>query len=179
MPCDFQFKLQNSRKASIRLMANSILLLNGFILLYITLNFSLFRAYLVFACWAVIATVLDTTFKRKDWLFHSSGVVLAFIGWMGIGYWWIGIIMLGLSAFAEMVSVNKQICFCENEISTTTLFGTIYQWKNLQNVILKDGLLTMDFRNNKLLQVLINQEINPAQELEFNDFCLRCLKTNS
>lgn len=160
-------------------MANSILLLNGFVLLYLMFRFNASWSYLVFGICIVIAVLLDLFFKRKDWIFHSSGVVCAFIGWMGIGYLWIGIAMIGLSAFAEIVSKDKLICFEENRISTTTLFGNEYHWKNLNNAIIKDGLLTMDFKNNKLLQVYLDQEISATQEQEFNDFCLHCLKKNS
>lgn len=175
MNCDFQFKLQNTRKNSIRLLANSIVLLNGCVLVYLALTITNITAVLITGCLCGLAVLLDFFFKRKDWLFHTTGIVLALVGWVVLGFWWVGIIMLGLSAFAEIVSANKQICFNTKEIITTTLFGKAYQWNSLQNVVLKDGLLTMDFKNNKLLQVLINQEINPEQEQEFNDFCQHCL----
>ena len=43
-------------------------------------------------------------------------------------------------------------------------------WPELQNIILKDGILTIDFRNDKLIQ----QEIEENEfiiEKEFNEFC--------
>jgi hypothetical protein len=43
-----------------------------------------------------------------------------------------------------------------------------YQWQQLNNVILKDNLLTIDFKSNKLLQAEItNDDIN---EKQFNNF---------
>ena len=43
-----------------------------------------------------------------------------------------------------------------------------YQWRQLNNVILKDNLLTIDFKNNRLLQAEItNDDIN---EKQFNNF---------
>jgi hypothetical protein len=43
-----------------------------------------------------------------------------------------------------------------------------YHWNELSNVIIKDNLLTMDFKNNKLMQgEITTDEVN---EMEFNAF---------
>ena len=42
------------------------------------------------------------------------------------------------------------------------------EWKELQNVIIKDGILTIDFKNDKLLQAEIE---GPLNENKFNEFC--------
>lgn len=44
-----------------------------------------------------------------------------------------------------------------------------FAWNELNNVILKDRILTLDFKNNKLLQAEIekSQDVN---EVEFNSF---------
>lgn len=44
------------------------------------------------------------------------------------------------------------------------------EWKELQNMVLKDGLLTIDFRNNKLLQQETEGD-DTINEKEFNEFC--------
>lgn len=43
-------------------------------------------------------------------------------------------------------------------------------WSALNNIVLKDGLLTIDFKNNKLIQQLID-ESNNIPEAEFNAYC--------
>jgi hypothetical protein len=43
-------------------------------------------------------------------------------------------------------------------------------WNELQNIILKDGILTIDFRNNKLIQQDLDED-NAVNEKEFNEFC--------
>lgn len=48
-----------------------------------------------------------------------------------------------------------------------------YEWNELNNVILKDNLLTIDFKNNRIVQAeIMNQDIN---EDEFNAFTKRQL----
>jgi hypothetical protein len=49
-----------------------------------------------------------------------------------------------------------------------------YNWSEFSNIILKDGILTIDFRNNKLFQKETDDSENPdydGTEEEFNDFC--------
>lgn len=47
-----------------------------------------------------------------------------------------------------------------------------YSWPDIDNLVLKDGLLTVDFTSNKLLQCEIDTDTNPIDENEFNRFCM-------
>ncbi|MGQ0738707.1 MAG: hypothetical protein ACT4OJ_06570 [Bacteroidota bacterium] len=44
-------------------------------------------------------------------------------------------------------------------------------WTSLNNCLLKDGLLTIDFRNNKIIQQAIDESKTSVNEKEFNEFC--------
>lgn len=43
-------------------------------------------------------------------------------------------------------------------------------WNELENIVLKDGILTIDFRNNKLIQQDLDED-DAVNEKEFNEFC--------
>ena len=43
-------------------------------------------------------------------------------------------------------------------------------WKNINTCLLKDGLLTIDLKSNKLFQHLVDEK-TPVDEKEFNEFC--------
>ena len=45
------------------------------------------------------------------------------------------------------------------------------EWQNVSNVVLKDGILTLDFKNNKLLQAPILENWTMEEEQAFNAFC--------
>ena len=45
-----------------------------------------------------------------------------------------------------------------------------WNWSVFNNVILKDGLLTIDFKNNKIKQILLPRNYWEI-EREFNEFC--------
>jgi hypothetical protein len=48
-------------------------------------------------------------------------------------------------------------------------------WPELQNIILKDGILTIDFRNDKLIQQEIEEDEDVNEE-DFNEFCKQQLR---
>jgi hypothetical protein len=65
-----------------------------------------------------------------------------------------------------------EIGFYRGGIVVNYLFKKKYPWTALQSVILKDGLLTLDFRNNVLFQKEVLDDDEPdADEDEFNDYC--------
>jgi hypothetical protein len=51
-----------------------------------------------------------------------------------------------------------------------SLFGSRHSWSEINNLVLKDGLLTVDFKNNKLFQQLTDENY-PVDENEFNNYC--------
>jgi hypothetical protein len=52
-----------------------------------------------------------------------------------------------------------------------------YQWSLFSNVILKDNILTLDFKNNKLIQAEI--ETKDVNEEAFNTFAKGQVNKNS
>jgi hypothetical protein len=45
------------------------------------------------------------------------------------------------------------------------------KWNELSQLILKDGLLTIDFKNNQLIQQLVDETKTSLEEKEFNEYC--------
>ena len=41
----------------------------------------------------------------------------------------------------------------------------------MNNVVLKSGMLTLDFKNNKLIQKEVNDAVPDTVEKEFNAYC--------
>ena len=47
----------------------------------------------------------------------------------------------------------------------------VHYWNEFNNIILKDDMLTLDFKNNKLLQLDVVQSDKEVDEESFNNFC--------
>lgn len=59
----------------------------------------------------------------------------------------------------------------ENGITLPTLFSSRHiRWNEMNNVVLRNDLLTLDFRNNKLLQLEVLDEISPSLAADMNTF---------
>jgi len=81
-------------------------------------------------------------------------------------------ILYGLLALLEkQIKFPEEIGFNKTGIIINAFFKKHYEWSFINNVILKDGLLTIDYKNNKIFQKEIEEEIAPVLEKEFNEFC--------
>jgi hypothetical protein len=79
-------------------------------------------------------------------------------------YAWAGLVFLAMAAIESRALRPQEIGFAEDHIEMTG--GT--------NVILKDGVLTMDYRDNRLFQKEVDDmddEEYEGSEDEFNGFC--------
>jgi hypothetical protein len=56
----------------------------------------------------------------------------------------------------------------ENIVIKNGFFRRIIEWNNLNNTVLKDGVLTLDFKNDKLIQEEVEGEI--VNEKDFTTF---------
>ena len=73
---------------------------------------------------------------------------------------------------SHRIHINEQLIELQNGI-----FGKSYYWTEFSNVILKDELLTLDFKNNRLIQLVVDVNCTPVNEIEFNEFCRILLET--
>lgn len=91
------------------------------------------------------------------------------------GYGWVGILYLIAGLLEKQAKVPQELGFDKEGITTNSLIVKHYPWSELQNVLIKDNLLTIDFKNNKLFQKEILNPISKELEIEFNAFCKTCL----
>jgi hypothetical protein len=66
-----------------------------------------------------------------------------------------------------------EIGFDDDRVVINNIIRQQYDWSAFNNVILKDGLLTLDFKTNRLLQKAVadDDDEDDAEEEEFNAFC--------
>ncbi len=54
-----------------------------------------------------------------------------------------------------------------------------YGWDSLDNVIVRDGLLTLDYKTNKFIQEEIDNDKSKLDALAFNAYCNKMLQINT
>jgi hypothetical protein len=89
-----------------------------------------------------------------------------------------GIIAVVVCLFIALVHVKKTtVLFSDEGVHLTRVFKTVvFPWIAMENVILKDGLLTIDFKTNRIIQLEIAETNIAVDETEFNLFCTGLLK---
>ena len=93
------------------------------------------------------------------WLKHV-GVIALFI---------FGVVFL----FVTVVQEKKTtVFFSAQGVHLTRIFKTImYPWQQMDNIVLKDNVLTIDFISNRIIQADIAEGNETVDEIKFNDFC--------
>ncbi|MBS1600526.1 MAG: hypothetical protein JST75_20030 [Bacteroidetes bacterium] len=105
--------------------------------------------------------------RYKNWL------LIAGVAWLGMPYLqWLSALFFLLAFFEYQAKYPLEVGFSNDMVVINTLFKKKIPWSDFNNVILKDGILTLDFKNNKLFQKeTLEDEEDDADEDEFNDFC--------
>jgi len=133
----------------------------------------------IFLLFAAVSLILLFVFRGKDKykVITEINAMLSF-AWIVLGNYWLCLLFLFLSALYFFSSRNTSVFFREDKITFSSFPQRSIQWHELSNVILKDGLLTIDFKNNRLIQQAIFHSDPDCSETEFNTFCRRQLNAS-
>lgn len=135
-------------------------------------------AYLYFSIGILLAWIYSTIKKRKTGLaFYRLGLLIGAVGWF-IGPYrniWMALLYAVAGLMEKQVKFPWEIGFSEDEISFNSLPRKVLKWDQIDNALIKDGLITIDQKNNKLFQAEIEGNVSTDIEKEFNDFCKRCI----
>jgi hypothetical protein len=122
--------------------------------------------------------ITDTGFRLNNWSKREyigaayGFIAVPFIKWQF--YWPVAILFL----FMILLSIaTRKFCIIisEKNIIFPSFPPKKIDWSVLNNLILKDDVLTIDFKNNRLIQQPIDDSKTSVNEKEFNDFCQRQL----
>jgi hypothetical protein len=104
-------------------------------------------------------------------------LLAAGIFWLAMPYFqWMFLLFILFALLEAQSKYPLEIGFGVNEIVFNSLFKKKIPWTALQSVILKEGILTLDFRNNTLIQKeVLDDDAPDADEDEFNEYCRRKL----
>lgn len=104
-------------------------------------------------------------------IYYSKALLIAGLVWTRMPYFqWLVAVFAFLALLEYQAKKPAEIGFAEDHIMLNKLFRKKIAWSEIDNVVLKDGVITIDFRNNRLLQREIDQGENEASEQEFNEW---------
>lgn len=110
--------------------------------------------------------------KRGSLPYYRLGLLFASWGWylQPNGLIVAGIFLIA-ALFERQVKFPYEIAFDPMGIVINSFPKKHFPWSDIQNAIIKDDIITIDFKNNKLIQKNINEPVTASIEQEFNAFC--------
>jgi hypothetical protein len=117
--------------------------------------------------------------KRGITPYYRFALMIAAWGWFMNPHTILIAITFLIAAFLEKpVKVQPEYAFDDEGIVFNSFPERKYPWNEVQNVVLKFGMLTIDLRNNKIMQGEVNDEVSKQVETEFNEYCKGRLQKN-
>lgn len=155
---------------------NHILLFFAIIIFsyFIFINHSTYAFYLILTLLLTATWIITVYYKKKHgYALFRYALLLAAVGWIAGNEKNIFLFILYIVAamLEKRVKQKSTIQFSTEHIYVNKLPIKIIQWKDVSNIKLKDGLLTIDFKSNRLYQKDIEEDVNEDYEKNFNEFC--------
>lgn len=98
--------------------------------------------------------------------------IIMALTWFFLGAFWQGLLML-LVAVMGLISSRKQVLLISQEgIQLPGLRAKKIAWADVSNIVIKDAILTIDLKDNRLIQLLLDaNDRSRINEEAFNAFC--------
>lgn len=156
-----------------------------FTFIMLTLNFLGFgyvflRTNGMESIFAIVALVLNAV----PWLYYllnkkhikSPVIEITLIAssllWIYFGNFWMGILLLGFALMSFFTNKKQVILFNDEGIVYPSFPVKKYAWADVIQVIWKDDILTIDLKDNKLLQFNIEKSFAEGFDVVgFNEWC--------
>jgi hypothetical protein len=115
----------------------------------------------------VYLSINGQVMRFRNWLFAAG------IFWLGMPYLqWMFLPFIFFALLEVQAKYPLEFGFSPEGVVINSLFKKKFPWTSFQSIVLKDGLLTLDFKNNQLIQKEVLDDDEPdAPEDEFNDYC--------
>jgi hypothetical protein len=169
----FVLVLKNEKVRSYRLISLLLFTINFLCILYITYLKGFTKwGPLIIAAAGMIAGFSSFYQQKKNERIRFAGAFLLFVvAWISIGYFLPAVINVIFPCLSFVTMQVPVVTVNEAEILYPSFPKKKIVWNELNNLIIKDGLLTIDFKNNKVIQQYISETSADVNEKEFNQFC--------
>jgi len=168
----FDIILKNDKIKSYRTIAQIILLLNLvvfiFMLFYDEYRYEAASAILLIGIYIFMRLYFIKKYNQGNYLDQVLLFVLAGC-WFGLQNYIMVAALVILGIFYHLALQKLQFVFTPEKVFKLNFPGKEFEWDVFNNVILKDNILTLDFKNNRLIQAEI-EEPEKIDQQDFNDF---------
>ena len=172
---NFAIQIPNDRLKTYKVVTFIILTLN-----FLGFGYVFLRTGAPASMVAVVALVLNAV----PWLYYLLNkkhikapvieitLVASALVWIYFGNFWMGVFLLFFALMSFFTNKKLIILFDETGIAYPSFPVKKYAWANVVQVLWKDDILTIDLKDNKLLQFNIEKEFAEGFDwARFNEWC--------
>ena len=173
----YDLVLKNEKEKSYRRISIFLLIINFISIVFITYQKGFTKwGPLIISVIAIFSVFAVHYFQNKNEKITFSVAFFFFMmAWLTGGYW-LPAILNAIFSFLHLLALQTPVVKIDaNNITYPSFPKKKISWHELSNLILKDGLLTIDFKNNKIIQQKIAGTSSSIDEKEFNEFCRQLL----
>jgi hypothetical protein len=110
-------------------------------------------------------------YRTDKEIYYSKALLIAGVVWTKMPYFeWLVVVLAFLALLEYQAKKPVEVGFADDHIMINRLFKKRIRWSEIDNVVLRDGWLTIDFKNNRLLQKEIDTGESEASDDEFNEW---------
>ncbi len=168
----FEIILKNEKIKSYRTIALIVLLLNLSIfilmLFYDVYRYEAASAILLVGIYIFMRLYFIRKYQQGNYLDQVLLFVLAGC-WFGLQNYYMVAALVIVGILYHLALQKLQIVFTSEKVMKLNFPEKEYLWNTFNNVILKDNILTLDLKNNHLIQAEVEEPKN-IDEKKFNQF---------
>lgn len=90
----------------------------------------------------------------------------------------LSILYILIGFFEKQFLKEKELLFNKEGLLISSFYNTTYTWLELATVVIRDNIITVNFKNNRYLQQDISGEVSVEEERDFNIYCQQHLTTD-
>jgi hypothetical protein len=165
----FEIILKNNKQRSYHTIAIINLVLNTLVFIFLSF-YDLFRPVALTSVLAIGLYVLLRWYVVKKQpaspFFDEFVFIIPAMCWFGFGNYLLMGVLVVLGILYRLSIQKIQFVFTRSSVVKTNFPKKTFEWNSFSNVVLRDNILTMDFKNNHLIQ----SEIEHPESIDQRDF---------
>jgi hypothetical protein len=168
----FIIALKNKKQKTYITISWLIIALNFISLVYVGTTRSANLPDIPFYAAGLLLIIFFFKLFSKNEAIENDCIILSFsltiIAWAVLKFYLVAILVLVLFLVQDITRRRLVILVYDDRIIYPSFPKKTLIWKDMNNAILKDGILTIDLKSDKIFQDEIE---SPTSEMEFNEFC--------
>ncbi|MEO6404628.1 MAG: hypothetical protein ABIY51_14720 [Ferruginibacter sp.] len=173
--------LEQSSNSSYRIVSFFILAMHALLFGYFFLRANEYQWLLLAGCLINFLSIglffLPAVLQKKTKYFFSATLILTAFTWWALGNILMGILLCVLVVMNFYSRKKPVVYFTDEYILYPSFPPRKFYWKDVQDVIIKDDILTIDLKNNALIQQKIESRSIESMDMRaFNDLIRKNLQ---